>query len=177
MLKCLLIWKWILTVPKSDIQNQVTAKQNTQRHLQSLPQAQRYLLRQQKNLAQSLQMLLLLRNHLRIAIKLNMLMLSSESIRICSMKIKFCKHYKYGYIGYSYTLLDEDICTKLNLQVTRKRMSQHRLTQSLNSIILLFKKLIIVQASLKHVLQKLNKINSGADIAFTSKTLGDFCHC
>lgn len=85
----------------------------------------------------------------------------------------FVKHYKYGYIGYSYTLLDED-----GNEIKLTGNSKADVTAPLDTKFKFYNPVIqeidYSTGTLKTRLTKLNKINSGADIAFTSKTLGDF---
>ena len=85
----------------------------------------------------------------------------------------YLKHYKDGYIGYSYKLLDEDgneieLTGNSKADVTSPLGSKY---QFLNPVI---QEIDYNTGKLKSRLTKLNKVNSDADIEFTTKTLGDF---
>ena len=85
----------------------------------------------------------------------------------------YVKHYKDGYIGYSYKLLDEDgneieLTGNSKADVTSPLGSKY---QFLNPVI---QGIDYNTGKLKSRITKLNKVNSGADIEFTTKTLGDF---
>lgn len=86
---------------------------------------------------------------------------------------QYIKHYKDGYIGYSYTLLDEDgneieLTGNSKADITSPLSSKY---QFLNPVI---QEIDYNTGKLKSRVTKLNKVNSGADIEFISKTLGDF---